>query len=86
MLHLTTLQKLYLCCNRLEVLPAAMEIARDIEANVAPLSAAITKRLLWQSSLLTPEEVELIIVATIRELFDFAATSGKAISKSNNCD
>jgi enoyl-CoA hydratase/carnithine racemase len=41
-----------------EVLPAAMEIARDIERNVAPLSAAVTKRLLWQSPMLTPEEVE----------------------------
>ena len=32
-----------------EVLPAAMDIARDIAVNVAPMSAALSKRLLWQS-------------------------------------
>jgi enoyl-CoA hydratase/carnithine racemase len=41
-----------------EVLSVAMAIARDIAENVAPLSAAVTKRLLWQSPMLTPEEVE----------------------------
>jgi enoyl-CoA hydratase/carnithine racemase len=41
-----------------EVLPNAMEIARDIAHNTAPLSVAITKRLLWQSPDLTPEQVE----------------------------
>jgi enoyl-CoA hydratase/carnithine racemase len=30
------------------VLPTAMALARDIAANVAPLSAAITKRLIYQ--------------------------------------
>jgi enoyl-CoA hydratase/carnithine racemase len=41
-----------------EVLPAAMEIARDIADNTAPLSVAITKRLLWQSPGLDPGQVE----------------------------
>ena len=31
-----------------EVLPAAMEIARDIAANTAPASVAIAKRFLWE--------------------------------------
>jgi enoyl-CoA hydratase/carnithine racemase len=41
-----------------EVLPAAVEIARDIAVNTAPLSVAVTKRLLWESMTLTREEVE----------------------------
>lgn len=41
-----------------EVVPAALEIARDIAVNVAPLSAALSKRLLWESRGLTAEEVE----------------------------
>ena len=41
-----------------EVLPAALEIARDVADNTAPLSVAVTKRLLWQSPNLTREEVE----------------------------
>ena len=41
-----------------EVLPAALEIAADIAANVAPLSAALSKQLLWQSFALTADEVE----------------------------
>ena len=36
-----------------EVLPAMMEVARDIAANTAPLSVAVTKRLLWESRGLT---------------------------------
>jgi enoyl-CoA hydratase/carnithine racemase len=32
-----------------EVLPACLEIARDIATNTAPLSVAFTKRLLWSS-------------------------------------
>ncbi len=31
------------------VLPAALEIARDIAVNTAPLSVAVSKRLLWQT-------------------------------------
>jgi enoyl-CoA hydratase/carnithine racemase len=41
-----------------EVLGAARAIAQDIAANTAPLSVAITKKLLWQSANLTPAEVE----------------------------
>lgn len=41
-----------------EVLPAALEMAHDIAANVAPLSAALCKRLLWEGRALGPEEVE----------------------------
>ena len=40
-----------------EVLPAALEIARDIAVNTAPLSVGISKRLLWESPNLTPAEV-----------------------------
>lgn len=40
-----------------KVLPAALEIARDIAANTSPLSVAITKRLLWESPNLTWQEV-----------------------------
>jgi len=40
-----------------EVLPAALEIARDIARNTAPLSVAIAKRLMWESLLLSPTEV-----------------------------
>jgi enoyl-CoA hydratase/carnithine racemase len=41
-----------------EVLPAALEIARDLAANTAPLSVAVTKRLLWESGGLTADDVE----------------------------
>jgi len=41
-----------------EVLPAALEIAREIAEHTAPLSVAVTKRLLWQSPDLTRGEVE----------------------------
>jgi len=40
-----------------EVVPAALEIARDIAANTAPLSVAISKRLLWEAACLDREEV-----------------------------
>lgn len=40
-----------------DVLPAALGMARDIAVNVAPLSAALSKRLLWESHSLTREEV-----------------------------
>lgn len=40
-----------------EVLPAALELARDIAVNTAPLSVAIAKRLLWESPTLTPADV-----------------------------
>jgi enoyl-CoA hydratase/carnithine racemase len=45
------------CLPADEVLPAAIELARDIAVNVAPLSAALSKRLLWQAMDLGPGEV-----------------------------
>lgn len=33
-----------------EVLPAALDVARDIAVNVSPMSAAMSKRLLWQGA------------------------------------
>ena len=41
-----------------EVLPAALTIARDIATNTAPLSVAVTKKLLWESGGLSPAEIE----------------------------
>jgi len=41
-----------------EVLPTALELARDIAANTAPLSVAVSKRLLWESLGLSPDDVE----------------------------
>jgi enoyl-CoA hydratase/carnithine racemase len=41
-----------------EVLPTALAIARDIAVNTAPLSVAITKRLLWESSQLDATAIE----------------------------
>lgn len=41
-----------------EVLPAALELAHDLAQNAAPLSVALSKRLLWESAMLTPEQVE----------------------------
>lgn len=41
-----------------EVLPAALEVARDIATHTAPLSVAVSKRLLWESMELSPEEVK----------------------------
>jgi enoyl-CoA hydratase/carnithine racemase len=40
-----------------EVLPAALEFAREIAENAAPLSVALTKKLLWESSGLSAAEV-----------------------------
>jgi len=37
------------CLPADEVLPAALDMARDIAANAAPLSVAISKRLLWDA-------------------------------------
>ena len=41
-----------------EVLPAAIEMARDIAVNTAPVSVAISKRLLWSVASLDPVETE----------------------------
>jgi enoyl-CoA hydratase/carnithine racemase len=46
------------CLPADDVLPAAVELARDIAVNVAPLSAAVSKRLLWESLGRSPDEVE----------------------------
>ena len=40
-----------------EVLPAALEIARDIARHTAPLSVAVAKRLLWEGPELSWQEV-----------------------------
>jgi len=37
------------CLPSREVLPAALEIARDVAEHAAPLSVAVAKRLLWES-------------------------------------
>ena len=41
-----------------EVLPTALAIARDVACNAAPVSVAVTKRLMWEAPTLTPDEVE----------------------------
>jgi enoyl-CoA hydratase/carnithine racemase len=41
-----------------EVLPAALELARDIAANTAPLSVAVSKKLLWDTWGRSPDEIE----------------------------
>jgi enoyl-CoA hydratase/carnithine racemase len=41
-----------------EVLPAAMELARDIAENAAPVSVAISKRLLWEGANPVPSEMK----------------------------
>jgi enoyl-CoA hydratase/carnithine racemase len=46
------------CLPAVEVLPAALEIARDIASNTAPLSVAVSKKLLWQSWDLSAEQME----------------------------
>ncbi|MCP4005121.1 MAG: crotonase [bacterium] len=40
-----------------EVLPRALEVARELAEQTAPLSVGVTKRLLWQSSQLSAAEV-----------------------------
>ncbi len=41
-----------------EVLPAARALAREMAVEVAPLSVAVTKRLLWESFALSASEIE----------------------------
>jgi enoyl-CoA hydratase/carnithine racemase len=41
-----------------EVLPAALELAHELAVEAAPLSMAVTKRLLWESFALSAAEVE----------------------------
>jgi enoyl-CoA hydratase/carnithine racemase len=45
------------CLPDVEVLPEALAVARSIATDVAPLSAALSKRLLWRSLARTPAEV-----------------------------
>jgi enoyl-CoA hydratase/carnithine racemase len=49
-------------CSRVlsngEVLPAALELARDIAVNTAPLSVAFSKQLLWDSWARDPRQIE----------------------------
>jgi len=49
-------------CSRVlpdtEVLPAALELARDVATNTAPQSVALSKQLLWETWGLGPQEVE----------------------------
>lgn len=40
-----------------EVLPHALEVAHDIATNTAPVSVAISKRLLWESFSMTAEQM-----------------------------
>ena len=41
-----------------DVLPAARALATDVATHAAPLSVAISKRLLWEAQSLSPEQVE----------------------------
>jgi len=60
-----------------EVLPAALEIARDIAEHTAPLSVALSKRLLWRDPPLTAEEAERLETEYHRVLMGRAdATEG----------
>ena len=46
------------CVAASEVLPTALELAHEIAVHTAPVSVAVTKRLLWQSPMLSPEQTE----------------------------
>ncbi len=50
------------------VLPTALELARDVAANTAPLSVAISKRLLWSSPALDADEVDRLETAMHRHV------------------
>jgi enoyl-CoA hydratase/carnithine racemase len=41
-----------------EVLPSALALARDVAQNAAPVSVALSKRLLWEAPALSADEVE----------------------------
>jgi enoyl-CoA hydratase/carnithine racemase len=51
------------CLPAEEVLPAALMLAHDIAVHVSPLSAAMSKRLLWEALDRTPVEVERLETA-----------------------
>jgi enoyl-CoA hydratase/carnithine racemase len=52
-----------------EVLPAAQALARDVAVNAAPVSVAVSKRLLWETPLLGADAVERAETALHRHLF-----------------
>ncbi len=41
-----------------EVLPLALEVAHDMAVNTAPVSVAVSKRLLWGTFSMTPDDVD----------------------------
>jgi enoyl-CoA hydratase/carnithine racemase len=41
-----------------DVLPHALEVAHDMAVNTAPVSVAVTKRLLWSSFAMSPSEID----------------------------
>jgi enoyl-CoA hydratase/carnithine racemase len=51
-----------------EVLPRALELAHDIATNVAPVSVAVSKRLLWWDPAPTSEEVDRLETELHRHL------------------
>lgn len=51
-----------------EVLPAALELARELAEQTAPVSVAVTKRLLWESFALSAAEVGAKETALHRQL------------------
>ncbi len=58
------------CLDADEVLPTAMEIAHDLAINAAPVSVAISKRLLWDAVDLTSEQVERLEAGMHMHLFE----------------
>ncbi len=52
-----------------EVLPAAQALARDVAAHAAPVSVAVSKRLLWEAPLLAADAIERKETALHRHLF-----------------
>ncbi len=56
------------CVPASDVLSTALTLARDIAVNAAPVSAAITKKLLWQSPMLSPAQTERLETALHRHL------------------
>jgi enoyl-CoA hydratase/carnithine racemase len=51
------------CLPADEVLPTARALAREIAVHAAPVSVAVTKKLLWQSPMLSPAQVERLETA-----------------------
>lgn len=58
------------CLPADEVLPTALEVANDIAVNAAPVSVAMSKRLLWDALGRTPQEVERLESALHLHLMD----------------